>query len=385
MQSPIPMLDLAAQTAALEPEITRVVADVMRSGRFILGPNVEAFENAVAEYLGARYAVSVNSGTDALLIAMRALDIGPGDEVITTPFTFFATVEAIHHAGATPRFADIDYDTFCLAPASVEAAITERTRCILPVHLFGHSADMPALLALAARHAVPVLEDAAQAFGQGLSAVHPRGVAQAFSFFPSKNLGAFGDGGLIATSDTALATAVRRLRHHGQVARDHYEAFGYTSRLDDMQAAILRVKLPHIDCWNEQRRAIADMYGARLSRCGLVTPHTKHEIPHVFHQYTVRVPEGRRAGLIRALADAGVATAIYYPEPLHRVPLIARTHPRASHLSDVSETAHVTAGEPVSLPVAEAASREVMSLPIWPEMSPAVVTHVCDIIERACA
>jgi dTDP-4-amino-4,6-dideoxygalactose transaminase len=352
MTARIPMLDLGPQLAAIGDELEKAVVRVLRSGRYILGPELEAFEREVAEHLGVAHAVGLNSGTDALVIALRALDIGPGCEVITSPFTFFASAEAIATVGATPVFADIRPSDFCLDPDRVASRVTSHTRAILPVHLFGHAADMDALGAIATRHGLAMIEDACQAFGATHRGrrIGGLGNAAAFSFFPSKNLGGAGDGGLLTTNDAGIADRARLLRNHGSRQRYVYEGLGYNSRLDEIQAAVLRVRLRHIDAWNEGRRAAARAYGEALAGIdGLVLPRASTDVEHVFHQYTVRVDGGRRDALAGHLDAAGVSTAIYYPQGLHELAFWGRS----------AET----------LPVCEVACREVLSLPIWPELA----------------
>ena len=353
MSMRIPVLDLAPETQALWGEIHKAIESVVRSGQFILGPEVKAFETEVAAYLGVTHAVGLNSGTDALVIALRALNLGPGDEVITTPFTFIATAEAISQVGATPVFADIDPATFNIDPAQVARLVTSRTRAILPVHLYGHAADMDALAAIADKHGLKIVEDVAQAFS-GLHRDRKLGTIGyigAFSFFPSKNLGAFGDAGMIATDDDAVAEAARMLRAHGSRKKYYNEVMGYNSRMDTLQAAILRVKLPHIDSASEGRRRVAARYHQQLAGLpGLTVPHEAGYATPVYHQYTIRIAGGRRDQVQRLLADAGIGTMVYYPVPLHKLP--------------------VYAGSPCSLPHAEQACLEVLSFPIWPEMTP---------------
>jgi dTDP-4-amino-4,6-dideoxygalactose transaminase len=346
------MVDLGAQTDRLWPELEKAVHDVLRSGRFILGPNVEAFEREAASFLGTRYAVGVGSGTDALVLGLRALGVGPGDEVIVPSFTFFATAESVSLVGATPVFADIEPTTFCLEPESVAKAISLRTRAIVPVHLFGHPAEMDALGELARSRGLALLEDAAQGFGAVYRGrkVGGLGNAAAFSFFPSKNLGAFGEAGLIATDDAALADSVRSLRAHGSRERYVHTEIGYNARLDEIQAALLRVKLPHVAGWNDERRRVAAAYDASLSGvAGVRTPRVAPGCTHVFHQYTLRVPAERRAAIQKSLEAAGIATQIYYPIPNHELPMYAKGA--------------------ASLPETEAAAREVLSLPIFPELT----------------
>ncbi len=362
----IPMVDLSEQTARLMPELEKAVADVLRSGRFILGPNVEAFEREAAEFLGVRFAIGVGSGTDALVLGLRALGIGPGDEVIVPSFTFFATAESVSLVGATPVFAEIDPVSFCIDASAVRRLITPRTRAVVPVHLFGHPADMTSLRALATEKGLLLLEDAAQAFG----AVHAGtrigglGEAAAFSFFPSKNLGAFGEAGLISTNDPRIADSVRSLRAHGSRQRYVNTEIGYNARLDEIQAAMLRVKLPHVAHWNDERRRVAADYTEALSGVpGLVPPSVAPGSTHVFHQYTLRISDGRREAVARALESAGIATQIYYPIPIHKLP--------------------VYADRAVALPVTETAAAEVLSLPIFPELSSANAREIARSVRAA--
>jgi len=345
----IPPYDPRPEIEVLWDEIHAAIDRVLRSGRFILGPEVEAFEAEVAAYLGVKFAIGVNSGTDALVIALRALGVGPGDEVITTPFTFFATAEAISLVGATPVFVDIDPLTFNIDPHQIPAAITPRTKAILPVHLYGHAADMDPILEVAQAHGLKVLEDVAQAFGGAYKGrkLGSLGHAAAFSFFPTKNLGGFGDGGLIATNDPAVAEQARMLRAHGARKKYYNETLGYNSRLDALQAAVLRVKLKRVDEWNARRREIAARYHEALAEVkGLILPSEQSYAYHVYHQYTVRVLHGRRDEVRQRLADAGIGTMVYYPVPVHRLPVYA--WPEGS------------------LPRAEQAAREVLSLPMGP-------------------
>jgi dTDP-4-amino-4,6-dideoxygalactose transaminase len=346
----IPVYDPLPEVEFLWPELEEAFRRVMHSGQYILGPEVEALEREAAAYLGVKHAIGVNSGTDALVIALRALGVGPGDEVITTPFTFFATAEAISLVGATPVFVDIDPRTFNINPDLIPSAITPRTKAILPVHLYGLPAEMDPILEIARSHGLKVLEDCAQAFGATYRGkkVGTLGDAGAFSFFPTKNLGGFGDGGLIATDSDEVAERARMLRAHGSRRKYYNEAVGYNSRLDALQAALLRVKLPRVDAWNEARRQVASRYNELLAGLpGLVLPEVSPG--HVFHQYTVRVLGGRDR-VAEALAREGVGTMVYYPVPLHRLPVYA----------------HMGA----ALPEAERAAREVLSLPIGPHLNP---------------
>ena len=365
--APVPVLDLAPEIALLWDELNGAFQDVLRSGQFVMGPAVERFEADVASYLGVRHAIGVNSGTDALVIALRALGVGPGDEVITSPFSFFATAEAVSSVGARPVFADIDEATFNLDPAAVEAGVTPQTRALLPVHLYGRPAPMAPLLEVAAAHGLSVVEDCAQAFGArchdvGGAPAGAVGDVGAFSFFPSKNLGAFGDGGLLATDDDDVAGVARKLRAHGAEEKYHNEMVGYNSRLDALQAALLAVKLPHLDRFNAGRRRVAERYTALLAGVpGVVAPEVTPG--HVFHQYTVRVLGGRRDAVQAHLGREGIRTMVYYPVPQDRLPVYAGAHPPN--------------------PVSDRLSAEVLSLPIWPSMSDGVVERVVAAIRAA--
>jgi dTDP-4-amino-4,6-dideoxygalactose transaminase len=366
--NPIPMVDLELQYRQLESEINPAVADVLASTRFILGPNVAEFEKEAADYLGVKHALGCASGTDALHLALRAAGVGPGDEVITSPFTFIATAEAIAYCGATPVFVDIDPRTFNIDPEAVRAAVTERTRVLLPVHLFGQPADMASLQQIADQHELLVIEDCAQSFGADIGGrqTGSMGLAGCFSFFPSKNLGCYGDGGLITTNDKALYETLWTLRNHGRKAGDYYhEMIGYNSRLDEIQAAILRVKLGHIDRFNEQRRGVAHAYGRLLAGTDLVMPHEDGIGRHVYHQFTMLVPEGRRDELMQALQNERIACAVYYPTPLHRQPAFADL------------------GMHDGLPVSEEISQRCMSLPIYPEMTDEQIERVAECLRSA--
>jgi len=366
MGNSIPILDLRPEVEELWEDLQAAFARVLRSGQFILGPEVEAFEREAAEYLGVRHAIGVNSGTDALILALRALGIGPGDEVITTPFTFFATGEAIHLVGATPVYVDIDPVSFNLDPQYIERAITSRTRAILPVHLYGRPAAMEEILTIARMHGLKVVEDTAQAFGAVVKGkkAGTLGDVGAFSFFPSKNLGAYGDGGLVVTDDNEVAERVRMLRAHGSRKKYFNEMIGYNSRLDALQAALLRVKLPHIDRWNAARRMVARRYNALLEGIpGVVIPDVQEE--YVFHQYTIRIMGGKRDAVRRFLANRGVATMVYYPIPLHRLPVYT-----------------ASAGDFLE---ADRAASEVLSLPIWPKLPPATLHEVAHAVREAMA
>mgnify|MGYP001199726480 FL=1 len=339
------MLDLTPEVEELWDDLEAAFRRVMRSGQFVGGPEVAAFEAEAAAYLGVAHAIGVNSGTDALVIALRALGVGPGDEVLTTPFSFFATAEAVASVGATPVFVDVDERTFNLDPSLVEAAVTPRTRVILPVHLYGRPADMDAIMNVAERHGLKVVEDCAQSFGASWRGRKTGSIGHvgAFSFYPTKNLGGFGDGGLITTDDDGVAKTARMLRDHGSERRYENVMLGYNSRLDALQAALLRVKLPRVDAWNERRRDVARRYGELLADIAdVVAPEITPE--HVFHQYTVRVLGGRRDAVRERLERAGVATMVYYPAPIHRSPVFANAGAYCPTSDDLS-------GEVLSLPI----------------------------------
>lgn len=362
---PVPLLDLDAQNAPLAGAMDTAIRRVVRSNQFIMGPDVAAFEREIAELLDVPHAIGVSSGTDALLVALMALDVGPGDEVITTPFSFFATAGVIHRVGAKPVFVDIDPSSFNLDPSQVSARLTARTKAILPVHLFGQPCDVAALRAAAP--GVPIVEDAAQAIlartEQG--PVGALGELACFSFFPSKNLGGFGDGGLVTTADDGLAEKLRRLRVHGAHPKYFHAMVGGNFRLDTLQAAVLRVKLPHLATWTEARRANAARYDqlfaeAALPSDAIVTP-LRVEPGHVYNQYTIRA--SRRDELAKHLTARRIGNAIYYPLPLHLQGCFAHLGHREG-----------------DFPHAERASREVLSLPIYPELGEARQRRVVDAI-----
>ena len=360
----IPMLDLKAEYELLREEVEPAVLAALAACQYINGPNVKAFEAEAANYAGVKHAIACASGTDALLIALRAIGIGPGDEVITTPFSFVATASTIVMCGATPVFVDIDPHSFNLDLNQVEAAITPHTRAILPVHLFGQPVHLAPLKALCEKHGLKLIEDAAQSFGAsyGGRKSGAYGDIGCTSFYPSKNLSAFGDGGLMITDNDLLAAEMRVLAGHGSRVRYHHHILGYNSRLDEMQAVILRIKLRHLDSFNNRRSAIADLYNQLLD--GLV------EIPfadayghHVYHQYTLL--SDRRDAIQKVLAEAGIASAVYYPVPLHRQEMFAASHGN------------------LSLPVAEAVAQRCLSLPISPMLKDAQVRHIVGAIRQA--
>lgn len=361
----VPLCDPAAEYRELQEELDAAVGAVLATGQFVLGPQGEAFEREIAALVGVAHAVGVASGTDALHLALRAAGVGPGDEVVVPAFTFIATAEAVSYLGARPVFADIDPATYNLDPAGLEAAITPRTRAVIAVHLYGQSADLAAIGEIAAQHGLLLIEDCAQAIGADFEGrpVGGWGLAGCFSFYPTKNLGAWGDGGMVTTNDARLAERVRMLRHHGSRAAYRHELLGYNSRLDELQAAVLRVKLRHLARWNERRRVHAAAYRRRLAGLPVELPAEHGRGRHVYHQFTIR--SGARDALRERLAARGVASAIYYPLPLHRQPAYATEHRNAR------------------LPAAEQAAREVLSLPIYPQLTENAIELVCETLAEA--
>ena len=363
----VPLLDLKAQFQPLRAEIMAAVQTVCDEQGFILGPRVVAFEESLAKYVGARYAIGCASGSDALLLSLMAMGVGQGDEVITVPFTFFATAGAVSRLGAKPVFIDIQPDTFNLDPTQLERVITSRTKAIIPVHLFGQCADMSAINQIAQAKRLHVIEDACQAIGAGQGGKRAGVLADTacFSFFPSKNLGGFGDGGMITTNDQGLADALAMLRVHGSRVRYLHEAVGINSRLDALQAVVLDIKLKYLDQWAEGRRRNAARYDQLFRAAGLLDrvtlPSTKAGNFHVYNQYTVRV--SKRDELRAHLKEKGVGTEIYYPLPMH--------------LQNCYQDLGYRKG---AFPLSERAAEEVMSLPIYAELSDAQLTYVVEMI-----
>jgi dTDP-4-amino-4,6-dideoxygalactose transaminase len=362
-REPVPLLDLKQQTRLLEPQITAAIREVLDSGAFILGPAVVRLEERMARYCERRFAVAVASGTDALRLTLSALGIGPGDEVITTPFSFVATASTIVRCGATPVFADIDPESFNLDPDRIESAITSSTRAILPVHLYGQPAEMGPIRDLAAARGLRVIEDCAQAVGARYrgAAVGSWGDAGCLSFFPTKNLGAFGDSGMIVTDNPEVVERLTLLRNQGSRRKYRAEVLGFNSRMDTLQAAILGVKLASLEEWNSQRRAIARRYDRWLEEAPVKTPSATRRGRHVYNVYTLRAP--RRDQLAKRLAGRGIGNAVYYPVPLH----LQRA------FSSLGYT-------PGSLPASETASHEVISLPIFPELTREQQRRVCEAV-----
>ncbi len=355
----IPVLDLEAQYRALQDELEPAVLEVLRSGGYILGPQVAAFEREIAEYVDVPRAVGLASGTDALRIALGALGVAAGDEVITTAFSFIATANTISRSGATPVFADIDPRTFNLDPRDVERCITPRTRGIVAVHLYGQPVDMEALMDIAERHGLWVLEDACQALGASWNGrpAGSIGVAGCFSFYPTKNLGAAGDAGMLTAARADFAEHVEVLARHGGRERYKADLVGWNSRLDALQATILRVKLRHLEEWTEARRRVAARYDELLRDTPVTTPYAAPQARHVYHQYTIRAP--RRDELAAFLKQRGVGSMVYYPIPIHLQPLYA-------------ELGYLDG----SLPATEHAAAEVLSLPIYPELTDEQIDEV---------
>lgn len=368
LNEPVPYFDVTRQFAGFEARWLDAIREIGRAGSFILGPHVQAFEREFAEATGAAGAVAVANGTDALVLALRAFDIGRGDEVITTPFTFFASAEAINLVGATPVFADVRREDFNLDPDSVSQCVGRATRALLPVHIFGAPADMPAFNEIAGRDGLVVIEDAAQAYGasQEGKLAGSLGDAGCFSFYPTKVLGCYGDGGMITVRDEGTAARVRHLRNHCASVPFRHDGIGYNSRLDEIQAALLRLKLPAVGEAIERRRRIASRYASRLEGSAVTVPAPMAGAGHVYNLYTVRVPGRDR--VVAALKEAGIGVAVCYPEPLH--------------LQQVYREFGYSRGD---LPVAEQLCDEVLSLPVYPELTDAQVDRVCEVLLDAVA
>ena len=363
----IPMVNLKAQYAEIKDEIEQGLAETLANCSFILGPNVQAFERECADYLGVKHAIGVASGTDALHLALIAEGIGAGDEVITTAFTFIATAEAIKYVGARPVFVDIDPKTFNISPEAIEKAITSKTKAVMPVHLFGQPADMTQIAELCARHKLKLIEDCCQSFGASINGKQTGAIGHAagFSFFPSKNLGAFGDGGLVVTNSDESAAKMKRLRNHGSDVRYYHDVIGYNSRLDEMQAVILRAKLKRIDQYNQARRHAAHLYSALMADLPLTTPYEDGLGEHVYHQYTVLCD--RRDDVLKALQDSQIGCAIYYPVPLHRQNVFKAEYAE------------------VSLPVTESVAARCFSLPICSALADETIREIVGVIRSVLA
>lgn len=366
-EPPVPFLDVGASYRELRSDLDEAIAGVLDRGWFVLGPEVAAFESAFAAHVQAAHAVGTGNGLDALTLALRAVGVGPGDEVIVPSHTFVATWLAVSAIGAVPVPVDPDPDTALLAPDAAEAAVGPRTRAIVPVHLYGRPADVPAFVAVARRHGLAVVEDAAQAHGArvGTRRIGAHGDAACWSFYPGKNLGAFGDGGAVTTDDPGVAARVRRLANYGSEEKYHHDVLGVNSRLDELQAAVLRVKLAHLDAWNDRRRAVAEAYHTALADLeGLTLPPTDPTRGTVWHLFVVRTDERDR---LRAdLHAAGVDAMVHYPVPCHRQPAYAATSAAQAHL-----------------PVADDLARTVLSLPMGPHLRPDQVGQVVEAVRRS--
>ena len=358
----IPMLNMKAQYAEIKDEIERGFAETLENCSFILGPHVQAFEKEAAEYLGVKHAVSCANGTDALHLALLAAGIGPGDEVITSSFTFIATAEAIKYVGATPVFVEIDPKTFNITPASIEAAITSKTKAVLPVHLFGQPADLPAITALCEKYQLKLVEDCAQSFGANINGKQTGSFAYTagFSFYPSKNLGCFGDGGMVTTNCDIAAAKLKQYRNHGSKERYYHDVIGYNSRLDELQAVVLRAKLKRIDQYNSARRRAAKLYSELLADLPLTTPHEDGTGVHVYHQYTLL--SERRDEIMLALQQQQISCAVYYPVPLHK---------QNAFKDDCAD---------ISLPITESVAAQCLSLPICSSLEDDTIRHIVSVI-----
>jgi dTDP-4-amino-4,6-dideoxygalactose transaminase len=362
----IPFVDLKAQYASIKPEVDKAILGVLESCEFTLGSEVAAFEKEFAQYSGASIGVGVNTGTSALHLALLAANVGPGDEVITVPFTFVATAAAIHYTGAKTVFVDIDPRTFTMDAALLEAAITERTKAIIPVHLYGQPADMDPILDVARRHRLVVIEDACQAHGAEYKGrrAGSMGDIGCFSFYPGKNLGAYGEGGMAVTNNPDYARTIRMLRDWGAEKKYHHVLKGYNFRLEGLQGAVLRVKLRHLEAWTEARRARAAQYDREFAGTGVPTPHVPPGVRHVYHIYAIRTPD--RATLQRTLQEQGIHTGIHYPFPVHLLPAYADLGYRAG-----------------AFPHSEQAANETLSLPMFAELSPIQCSQAAEAVARA--
>lgn len=368
----IPLTDLTLQTAEIQSDVERRFKELFKTGTFILRQPLLEFESKFCEFLGVRHGVGVGSGTDALTIALKALELQPGDEVITAVNSFIATAEAIVLSGLTPVFVDIDKASFNINCEQVKRAITERTKVVIPVHLYGRAAEMDELLAIARRHNLIVVEDAAQAHGAYCSRqrVGSLGDMACFSFYPTKNIGAFGDGGIVVTNDDKLAERARMLRDHGGLAADQHEFVGHNSRLDSLQASVLTVKLPRLDGWNEMRKKHAAVYADALEQRklnGIVIPPVVSQEDHVFHLYVTRIVDGRRDYFLQELRERGIGASVTYPTPIHLTKAFAFLDKKKG-----------------SFPIAEELSNQILTLPMYPELTTEQVLRVCDTLKAIC-
>ncbi len=359
------MVDLKKQFNDIKDEVFEIITEILESSQYILGPKVLELEKQIALYHGVTEAIGVASGTDALHLSIEASGIGEGDEVITTPFTFFATAEAILYTGATPVFVDIERETMNIDPSKIESAITKRTKAILPVHIFGHPADMDEIAAIAKKHSLKIIEDCAQSFGSSINGMKTGSLGDAgcFSFYPSKNLGAFGDGGMVLLSNPSVAADIRKLRNHGSKGSYRHESVGFNSRLDEIQAGVLLVKMKRIEAYNAGRRQNAALYGKLLSD-RVERPVEKPGCTHVYHQYTIR--SNRRDEIQKRLRENNISSVVYYPTPLH-----------------MQEAVSFLGYKKGDFPVAEETSEQVLSLPMYPELEEASIARIADVINNA--
>ncbi len=362
----IPMVDLQRQYKTLKADIDTAIQSVLDSAQFILGPNVAELEKEIAAYHGVPHAIGVASGTDALLLSLRACGIGAGDEVITTPFTFIATAEVISLLSATPVFVDIRPETFNIDPDKIEEKITEKTKAVIPVHLFGHPADMDPIVKIARKYNIKVIEDCAQAFGATYNRkkVGTIGDCGCFSFFPSKNLAGYGDGGIIITGNEDLAKLIRLLRNHGSVVKYHHSILGYNSRLDEIQAAIVRVKMKKIEEFNNRRRINADLYRTFIKRDDITFPVEMPDCKHIYHQFTIR--SKNRDSIMDTLKSNNISSAIYYPVPLHKQEVFVLQNISGNYLTN-----------------SEICAGEVLSLPMFPELEKEEIQYISNVINHA--
>jgi dTDP-4-amino-4,6-dideoxygalactose transaminase len=364
----IPFVDLKAQYASIQDELVPKLVEVLGSTSFITGKAAQEFEVAFAQYCGVRHAIGVANGTDAITLALKSLGIGSGDEVITAANTFIATAEAIVHAGARPVFVDNDPQIYTIDAEQIEAAITSRTKAIIPVHLYGQPADMDPIREMAQKHGLYVVEDAAQAHGAEYKGhkAGSMGHVACFSFYPAKNLGAYGDAGAVATNDDLIALTVRKLRDHGGIAKYEHDLVGYNSRLDTLQAAVLLVKLKYLDQWNQMRQSNAQIYHQLLSKIpGIATPRVLEGLAHIYHLYVIRLEQGNRDELRQYLQDRGIQTGIHYPKPVHLTNAFAHLDYREG-----------------DFPVAEDGAKKVLSLPMYPELTREQIEYVAHEMER---
>jgi len=361
----IPMVDLQRQYKLLKTEVDAAIQGVLDNTQFILGPKVSLLEEEIASYHGISHAIGVANGTDALLLALRGCGVEEGDEVITTPFTFIATAEVIAALNAVPVFVDIVPGTFNIDPQKIEEKITDKTTAIVPVHLYGHPADMEPILSIGTKYDLKIIEDCAQAFGAEYRGqkVGTFGDCGCFSFFPSKNLACYGDGGMVIAQNDDIARTVRMLRNHGGSVKYHHELLGYNSRLDEIQAAIVAVKLRRIEEFNDSRRKNADMYRTYIVRDNIVLPSEEPDCKHVYHQFTIRTD--RRDSIAQALKDHDIASAIYYPVPLHKQVVFANSGTETGELK-----------------ISEQCSRDVLSLPMFPELTEMEIRQICEVVNH---